>query len=137
MKAAEKTKWVIEQARAVGFDLCGVAPASDFEELSHLPEWLARGYLDGASAMLYTKDLVPEILQIQKLVPRGALVFHGLDAGGNGGPILEKQIRQARAYGTGGITIWHGLHPAINTIDSVKRQFAAPAESPLYDGKSE
>ncbi|MFO7691643.1 MAG: tRNA epoxyqueuosine(34) reductase QueG [Vicinamibacterales bacterium] len=34
------------KARAVelGFDLCGVAPACDLDELAMLPQWLARGY---------------------------------------------------------------------------------------------
>ena len=45
--------WVIEQARALGFDLCGVAPAERFEELARLPEWLARGY---AGEMMYLRD---------------------------------------------------------------------------------
>lgn len=35
---------VKEEARAAGFDLCGVAPAADFPELGFLGEWLARGY---------------------------------------------------------------------------------------------
>jgi epoxyqueuosine reductase len=35
---------VVEHARALGFDLCGVAPVEPFNELEHLPEWLARGY---------------------------------------------------------------------------------------------
>ena len=33
-----------QRARQLGFDLCGVAPALAFPELSFLPEWLARGY---------------------------------------------------------------------------------------------
>lgn len=33
-----------ERAGQLGFDLCGVAPALAFPELSFLPEWLARGY---------------------------------------------------------------------------------------------
>jgi epoxyqueuosine reductase len=37
----------------VGFDLCGVAPADSFAELSHLEEWLARGY---AGEMNYLRD---------------------------------------------------------------------------------
>jgi epoxyqueuosine reductase len=69
MNAAERTRWVCEQARAGGFDLCGVAsiatsPATrendsqgcvdgTFEELAHLPEWLARGY---AGEMNYLRD---------------------------------------------------------------------------------
>ena len=34
------------KARAVelGFDLCGIAPACDLDELARLPHWLARGY---------------------------------------------------------------------------------------------
>jgi len=44
---------VVEQARALGFDLCGVAPAEGLEELARLPEWLARGY---AGEMRYLRD---------------------------------------------------------------------------------
>jgi epoxyqueuosine reductase len=53
MNTAEKTRWVSEQARLLGFDLCGVARAAKFSELDHLPEWLARGY---AGEMKYLKD---------------------------------------------------------------------------------
>ena len=53
MNAEAETRWVVEQARALGFDLCGVAPAEDFEELERLPEWLARGY---AGEMEYMRD---------------------------------------------------------------------------------
>ena len=52
----EKTRWICERARALGFDLCGIAPvAADevFLELGHLPEWLARGY---AGEMNYLRD---------------------------------------------------------------------------------
>ena len=52
----ERTRWICERARALGFDLCGVAPASAdevFPELGHLPEWLARGY---AGEMNYLRD---------------------------------------------------------------------------------
>jgi|ERR1700735_500056 epoxyqueuosine reductase len=67
MGAAERTSWVCARARAIGFDLCGVAkiaPAARagasrgsfdgaFEELAHLPEWLALGY---AGEMNYLRD---------------------------------------------------------------------------------
>jgi epoxyqueuosine reductase len=33
-----------DQARRLGFDLCGIAPAGAFPELSFLREWLDRGY---------------------------------------------------------------------------------------------
>jgi len=50
---AERTAWVVGEARALGFDLCGVAPAEGWEELTHLEEWLARGY---AGEMRYLDD---------------------------------------------------------------------------------
>src|SRR5271168_308052 len=49
----DRTWWICERARALGFELCGVAPAETFEELGHLPEWLARGY---AGEMNYLND---------------------------------------------------------------------------------
>ena len=53
MLTAHGTKWVVEQARSLGFSLCGVAPAGEFPELARLPEWLARGY---AGQMSYLAD---------------------------------------------------------------------------------
>jgi epoxyqueuosine reductase len=53
MKAMERTRWIVERARAEGFDLCGVAPAELFAELERLPEWLAAGY---AGEMKYLRD---------------------------------------------------------------------------------
>ena len=53
MNPAEKTAWVVAQARALEMDLCGVAPADDFSELAHGEEWLARGY---AGEMRYLHD---------------------------------------------------------------------------------
>jgi epoxyqueuosine reductase len=53
MIAAERTRWICERARAVGFDLCGVAPVDGLEELAHLPEWLERGY---EGEMNYLRD---------------------------------------------------------------------------------
>ena len=67
MTPAERTRWISERARAAGFELCGVvavpeepgaaataqASALAFDELRHLPEWLARGY---AGEMKYLHD---------------------------------------------------------------------------------
>lgn len=50
---SEATRRVCERARAIGFDLCGVARADEFDELKHFSEWLARGY---AGEMLYLHD---------------------------------------------------------------------------------
>ena len=62
MTSAERTLWIYERARALGFDLCGVAPAAlagtdnpteAAAELARFPEWLARGY---AGEMEYLND---------------------------------------------------------------------------------
>jgi len=53
MNPAELTRWICERARAIGFDLCGVAHVDALEELAHLPEWLERGY---AGEMDYLRD---------------------------------------------------------------------------------
>jgi hypothetical protein len=42
--AAISSDQVKAHAAAVGFDLCGVAPAADFPELRYLREWLDLGY---------------------------------------------------------------------------------------------
>ncbi|MGH9709930.1 MAG: tRNA epoxyqueuosine(34) reductase QueG, partial [Candidatus Acidiferrales bacterium] len=42
-----------EHARSIGFELCGIAPVEEFEELRRLPEWLDRGY---AGEMRYLHD---------------------------------------------------------------------------------
>jgi epoxyqueuosine reductase len=69
MMPTQRTRWICERARDVGFDLCGVVAidtrgngggagreygaAEAFAELEHLPEWLARGY---AGEMKYLSD---------------------------------------------------------------------------------
>ena len=44
---------ITDLSRAAGFDLCGIAPASEFPELAHLDEWLERGH---AGEMRYLHD---------------------------------------------------------------------------------
>jgi epoxyqueuosine reductase len=44
MNSSERTRWVCDQGRRAGFDLCGVAPLGGLAELEKFPEWLARGY---------------------------------------------------------------------------------------------
>jgi epoxyqueuosine reductase len=44
------------KARAVGFDLCGIAPANTFPELAFLREWLDRGYAGEMAYMARTAD---------------------------------------------------------------------------------
>lgn len=53
MKQTSDTVWIVEQAKADGFDLCGVVRAEEFPELKNTEEWLARGY---AGEMKYLHD---------------------------------------------------------------------------------
>jgi epoxyqueuosine reductase len=53
MDLAARTRWICEQAREVGFDLCGVAPAEAFPELAQVPAWLEQGH---AGEMNYLRD---------------------------------------------------------------------------------
>lgn len=53
MRTAADTAWIVEQAREVGFALCGVAPLQKFAEHDAFFEWLRRGY---AGEMGYLED---------------------------------------------------------------------------------
>jgi epoxyqueuosine reductase len=53
MRLGAETTWIVEQAKTVGFDRCGVARAEKFPKLENTPDWLARGY---AGEMKYLFD---------------------------------------------------------------------------------
>ena len=53
MNSAGDTTWIAEQAYALGFSLCGVAPLERFPEHAAFDEWLERGY---GGAMGYLAD---------------------------------------------------------------------------------
>src|SRR5271168_867672 len=53
MDSAARTRWICEQARELGFDLCGVAPADAFPELAQFSAWLEQGH---AGEMNYLSD---------------------------------------------------------------------------------
>jgi epoxyqueuosine reductase len=44
MNYASDTQWIVERAKSIGFDRCGVVRAEKFPELAQTSEWLARGY---------------------------------------------------------------------------------------------
>jgi epoxyqueuosine reductase len=54
MSSDSHTVWIDEQAKSLGFDLCGVVRAARFPELAKTEEWLARGY---AGEMKYLSDI--------------------------------------------------------------------------------
>jgi epoxyqueuosine reductase len=47
------TLWIVDRAKSLGYDLCGVVRTEKFPELEQTPEWLARGY---AGEMKYLAD---------------------------------------------------------------------------------
>lgn len=70
-KTAAETAWIAETARALGFDLCGVAAAENFPELAKLTDWLDRGY---AGEMKYLHDPRRADLQAAMSGVRSAIV---------------------------------------------------------------
>jgi epoxyqueuosine reductase len=53
MRPISDTIWTTERAKALGFDLCGVAAATRFPEMAQTEVWLAKGY---AGEMKYLAD---------------------------------------------------------------------------------
>ena len=92
-----------QRALALGFDLCGVAPARAFPELSFLPEWLARGY---AGEMDYLHKSAAARADIRHFLPSAQSVIvtgtiYNTDAGRDPGagsrePEMRDSIRVAR-----------------------------------------
>jgi epoxyqueuosine reductase len=61
-----------EQARSLGFDVCGIAPAAALPELAHLPDWLARGY---AGEMIYLHKSAHVRADIRNFLPSARSVI--------------------------------------------------------------
>src|SRR4051812_46006335 len=55
---------VKEEAIAAGFDLCGIAPATDLAELGFLQEWLSRGYAGEMHYMHRTADRRRDVREV-------------------------------------------------------------------------
>ena len=60
------------QAQSLGFDLCGIAPATALPELTHLREWLDRGY---AGEMLYLHKSADTRADIRNFLPTARSVI--------------------------------------------------------------
>jgi len=63
---------VKQQARALGFDLCGIAPAAALPELGFLEDWLARGY---AGEMIYMHKSAATRADIRQFLPSARSVI--------------------------------------------------------------
>ena len=60
------------RALELGFDLCGVSAVGDFDELSHLPAWLARGY---AGRMTYLNRTAKRRADVRRWLPSAQSVI--------------------------------------------------------------
>jgi epoxyqueuosine reductase len=71
MKQISDTAWIVDQAKSLGFDLCGVVRAEKFPEFERTSQWLASGY---GGEMKYLAD--PRRADPQSAMPgiRSAIV---------------------------------------------------------------
>jgi epoxyqueuosine reductase len=60
------------QARSLGFDLCGIAPAGDHPELNFFREWLDRGY---AGDMAYLERSADRRADVRRVLPSARTVI--------------------------------------------------------------
>ena len=60
------------KARELGFDLCGIAPASDHPELKFFREWLERGY---AGDMAYLNRSAERRADVRQVLPSARTVI--------------------------------------------------------------
>jgi len=60
------------RARELGFDLCGISGVGDFDELGHLPSWLARGY---AGRMTYLNRSAKRRADVRRWLPSARSVI--------------------------------------------------------------
>jgi epoxyqueuosine reductase len=60
------------KARELGFDACGIAPASDLPELRFFAEWLARGY---GGSMAYLARSAARRSDVRRVVPTARSVI--------------------------------------------------------------
>jgi epoxyqueuosine reductase len=60
------------QAKRLGFDLCGIAPAADLPELTFFQTWLARGY---AGEMAYLNRSAEQRADVRRILPSAQSVI--------------------------------------------------------------
>ncbi|MEO7133199.1 MAG: tRNA epoxyqueuosine(34) reductase QueG [Vicinamibacterales bacterium] len=82
-------------AREIGFDLCGIAPASNFPELAFLSEWIALGY---AGEMDYMEKSAHVRADIRNFLPsaRSVIVMGTVYNTVQGSGIRDQRLGRAR-----------------------------------------
>jgi epoxyqueuosine reductase len=83
-----------DRAKELGFDLCGIAPATALPELTRMREWLDKGY---AGEMLYLHKSADTRADIRKFLPSARSVVvtgtvYYTDAGGRGAGLQPGHI---------------------------------------------
>jgi epoxyqueuosine reductase len=72
MTSALTASAIKQQARSLGFDACGIAPAADHPELRFFKEWLARGY---AGEMTYLHRTADRRADVRHVLPSAQTVI--------------------------------------------------------------
>jgi epoxyqueuosine reductase len=135
MNSAAETAWIIERARALGFDLCGIARAEKFAELDLTRDWLARGY---AGEMKYLTD--PRRSDPQSIMPGLRSVIVCALNYNSPAPRSVEALRAERTEARGWISryAWGQdyheiLHQKLQSLaSSLTERFTEPQESRVY-----
>jgi epoxyqueuosine reductase len=135
MNSAAETAWIIERARALGFDLCGIARAEKFAELDLTRDWLARGY---AGEMKYLTD--PRRSDPQSIMPGLRSVIVCALNYNSPAPRSVDALRPERTEARGWISryAWGQdyheiLHQKLQSLaSSLTERFTEPQESRVY-----
>jgi len=130
------TLWIVDHAKSLGFDLCGVVRAEQFPELQRMPEWLARGY---AGEMKYLADARRSDPQIAMPGIRSAIV--GLLNYNTSQPLSTDPalpIDDSQPYGWISRYAWgDDYHDVLRErlealVESLRERFTVPFEARAY-----
>ena len=130
------TLWIVDHAKSLGFDLCGVVRAEQFPELQRMPEWLARGY---AGEMKYLADARRSDPQIAMPGIRSAIV--GLLNYNTSQPLSTDprlSIDDRQPYGWISRYAWgDDYHDVLRErldalVESLRERFTVPFEARAY-----
>ena len=130
------TLWIVDHAKSLDFDLCGVVRAEKFPELQLMPEWLARGY---AGEMKYLAD--PRRTDPQTVIPGIQSAIVGLLNYNTARPLsTDPALAAHEGQPSGWISryAWgDDYHDVLrekldSLVESLKERFTVPFEARTY-----
>jgi len=136
MNYVSDTQWIVERAKSIGFDRCGVVRAEKFPELAQTSEWLARGY---GGEMKYLAD--PRRSDPQSVLPGGRSVIVCLLNYNTAHPLsteTKPQNDQEEPRGWISRYAWgRDYHDVLRDrldqlVDSLREHFTGPFEARSY-----